>query len=111
MKLLLCCFALFVGQIQTSQNQDVVRLPPHTLSIPATDGGKMVELLYAEPVLSLPKNPPPVDAAGEPWYIDVKNFGPGDVQLTGNNGFAAHLRPKDVVRIRTVGGTYTAGRP
>jgi hypothetical protein len=111
MKLFFLCTALFMGQLQTSQNEEVVRLPPHATSIPVADGGKMVELLYAAPSLSLPKQIPATDAEGKPWYVDVRNLGPGDVALEGNRGFAVHLQPKQVVRIRTAGNTYTATRP
>src|ERR1700733_3447761 len=105
MKLLLC-LALFAGQLQTSQNEVVVRLPPHALSIPTADGGKMVELLYAAPSLSLPEQVPGVDAEGKPWFVDVKNLGPGDVAIEGARGFVVHLQPKQVVRIRKAGNTY-----
>jgi hypothetical protein len=110
MKLLLC-LALFAGQLQTSQNEVVVRLPPHVVSIPANDGGKMVELLYTAPSLSLPKRIPPVDADGKAWYVDVRNLGPGEVTVQGTEGFVVHLQPKQVVRIRTSGNTYAATKP
>jgi hypothetical protein len=83
MKLFLFCIALFVGQLQTSQNEEVVRLPPHASGISAFDGGKMVELLYAAPLLSLPKEPPRGNLKGGAWYVDVRNLGPNDVSLTG----------------------------
>jgi hypothetical protein len=110
MKLLLC-LALFAGQLQMSQNEAVVRLPPHQYSIPAIDGGKMVELLYTPPSVSLPKQIPPRDAEGKAWYVDVRNLGPGEVTLQGAGGFVVHLQPKQVVRIRASGNTYTATKP
>jgi hypothetical protein len=112
MKTLFFCIALFAGQKHTmTQDEAVVRLPPHTLAIPSSDGGKIVELLYAAPSLSLPKQIPPTDAEGKPWYVDVKNLGPGEVALDGAEGFVVHLQPKQVVRIRTAGNTYTATKP
>jgi hypothetical protein len=111
MKLFLFCVALFAGQLQTSQNEAVVRLPPHVLAIPIADGGKMVELLYAAPSLSLPKQVPSADAEGKAWYVDVRNLGPGEVALEGVEGFVVHLQPKQVVRIRAAGNTYTATKP
>jgi hypothetical protein len=110
MKLLLC-FALFAGQLQTSQKEVVVRLPPHALSIPTADGGKMVELLYAAPSLSLPEQAPAVDAEGKAWFVDVRNLGPGDVAIEGARGFVVHLQPKQVVRIRKAGNTYAVTKP
>ncbi len=102
---------LLLGQMQTSQSEAVVRLPPHTVGIPEGDGGKMVELMHAAPSLSLPKNPPRVTVAGEPWYVDIRNLGPGDVAVEGGSDFIVHLHPKDVVRIRTAGGTYSVSKP
>jgi hypothetical protein len=111
MKLFLLCIALFAGQLQTSQNEAVVRLPPHTSGIHASDGGKMVELLYAAPSLSLPKEIPAAGADGKPWYVDVRNLGPGEVALEGGDGFVVHMLPKQVVRIRAAGTTYTVTKP
>ena len=111
MKSFLFCIALFAGQLSTSQNEAVVRLPPHTLSIPTADGGKMVELLYAAPSLSLPKQIPEAGADGKAWYVDVRNLGPGEVALAGVGGFVVHLQPKQVVRIRAAGGTYLVAKP
>jgi hypothetical protein len=111
MKLFLLCLALFAGQLNTSQNEPVVRLPPHVSSIPVYDRGKMVELLYAAPSLSLPKQIPAADADGKAWYVDVRNLGPGDVALEGADGFVVHVQPKQVVRIRTAGKTYSVTKP
>jgi hypothetical protein len=71
----------------------------------------MVELLYAAPSLSLPKQIPLPDASGKAWYVDVRNLGPGEVALEGVGGFAARLLPKQVVRIRAAGNTYTVTKP
>ena len=111
MKLVLLCIALFAGQLQTSAHEDVVRLPPHTAGISSSYGGKLVELLYAAPSLTLPKQVPPADGAGKTWVVDVKNLGPGVVALEGNDGFVVHLQPKQVVRIRTAGHTYSVSTP
>jgi hypothetical protein len=111
MKLFLFCLALFAGQSNTSQNEGVVRLPPHMNTIPTTDGGKMVELLYTAPTLFLPRQVPPPDADGKPWYVDVRNLGPGEITLTGVESFVVHLQPKQVVRIRAAVNTYTATKP
>jgi hypothetical protein len=111
MKLFLFCIALFAGQLHPSQSEAVVRLPPHVSAILTSDGGKMVELLYAAPSLSLPKQIPAADAEGKPWYVDVRNLGPGEVALEGADGFVVHVQPKQVVRIRTAGSTYSVTRP
>ena len=111
MKLFLFCIALFAGQLQSSQNEVVVRLPPHVSGIPVSDGGKMVELLNAAPSLWLPKQIPAANAEGKPWYVDVRNLGPGEVVFEGADGFVVHVQPKQVVRIRTAGNTYSVTRP
>jgi hypothetical protein len=111
MKLLLFCVALFAGQSQMSQHEDVVRLPPHALEIPSSDGGKMVELLYPAPSLSLPRQIPLANAEGKAWYVDVRNLGPGEVALEAADGFVVHLQPKQVVRIRRAGNTYSVTKP
>jgi hypothetical protein len=105
MKLFLLCIALFLGQSQNSQNA-VVRLPAHTPKISASDGGRTVELLDAAPIVYLPQQPPHVSLNGVPWYVDVKNLGPGSVTLQGNNGFTVHLKPNGFVHIRSVGTGY-----
>ena len=111
MTLFLFCIALFAGQLNTSQNEAVVRLPPHVSAILTSDGGKMVELLYAAPSLSLPRRVPAADADGKAWYVDVRNLGPGEVILEGVEGFVVHLQPKQVVRIRAAVNTYTVTKP
>jgi hypothetical protein len=111
MMLFLFCLALFAGQLDTTQNEAVVRLPPHVTAIPTADGGKMVELLYAAPSLSLPKQIPAADGDGKAWYVDVRNLGPGEIALEGVGGFAVQLQPKQVVRIRAAGNTYIATKP
>jgi hypothetical protein len=111
MKLFLFSLALLAGQLQASQNEAVVRLPPHVVAIPTADGGKMVELLYTAPSLLLPRQVPPPDADGKAWYVDVRNLGPGEVTLTGVEGFVVHLQPKQVVRIRAGVNSYTATKP
>jgi hypothetical protein len=110
MKLFLLCIALFVGQSQISQN-GVVRLPAHTSKISVSDGGKTVELLDAAPIVYLPQQPPHMSFGGVPWYVDVKNPGPGSVTLRGNNNFTVHLSPNGMVHARTVATGYaTTGR-
>ena len=108
MTILWLCALLLVGQMQMPLNEDVVRLPPHASSIPGSDGGKMVELLYASPSLSLPKQFPAHDAKGEAWFVDVKNLGPAEVAVEGPRGFSVHLQPKQVVRIRAAGPSFSA---
>ena len=110
MKLFLFCIALFMGQSDTSQH-GVIRLPPHTSKISVSDGGKTVELLDAAPIVYLPQQPPHMSFNGLPWYVDVRNLGPGSVTLQGNNNFAVHLLPNGTVHVRTVATGYaTTGR-
>jgi len=111
MRLFILYAAIFALQTQLSSSEEVVRLPAHTATIPAADGGKLVELLYSPPAISLPKEPPQVGFHGAGWWVDVRNLGPGDVSLEGKGGFTAHLRPKETVRIRAAGTGYTAVRP
>jgi hypothetical protein len=114
MKAFFFCIALFVGQLQTSQAQDVLRLlPPHASSIPVTAAGKVVELLHAPPVVHLPHPAPKPDQQGNAWYVDVKNLGPNDVTIEEatepaqpGSEFALLLHAKNVARIRAVGSRY-----
>jgi hypothetical protein len=104
------CIALFVGQSQIPQNQDVIRLAPHVSEIPASDGGKTVELFDAAPLVLLPKQPPHIYLKGAPWFVDVRNLGPSNVTLQGSNGFTVHIMPNETVRIRTAGTVFAVTR-
>jgi hypothetical protein len=110
MALLLFCIALFMGQSQMSQNV-VVRLPAHASEISISDGGKTVELLDAAPIVSLPQQPPHMSFNGVPWYVNVRNLGPGKVTVRGNNGFTIHLMPNGMAHIGTVATGYSATTP
>ena len=101
MKLFLVCIALFIGQSQISQNE-IIRPPAHTSKISLSDGGRTIELIDAAPIVYLPQNPPHMSFGGVPWYVDVRNLGPGTVTLRGNNNFAVHLLPNGTVHVRTV---------
>lgn len=105
MKLVLLGAALFMGQSQVPHTS-TVRLPAHVSQISMADGGKTVELLDAAPLVSLPQQPPHVSFNGVPWYVDIKNLGPGSITLQGNNGFTVHLTPNGFVHIRSVGTGY-----
>lgn len=113
-RLFLSCVGLLLGQSQTAQSEDIVRLlPPHAFNIPATAGGEMVELLHAPSIVRLPRPAPKLDQLGNAWYVDVKNLGPDDVTIeeattTAQTAsqFVLLLHPKDIARIRAAGAGY-----
>jgi hypothetical protein len=110
MKALLLSIALLAGQLQSSQNEEVVRLPPHSLGIPVSDGGKLVELLYASSFLHLPSPPPKPDSQGNAWHVDIRNLGPNDVTIVAADRFSVHLSPRETTHIRSDGSLYLVRR-
>jgi hypothetical protein len=119
MKTLLYCTALLLGQLQSSQSEDVLRLmSPHASTIPASAGGKMVELLHAPSIVRLPRPAPKSDQTSDTWYVDVKNLGPNDVTLEDNPEsadtppqFTLLLHAKDIARVRSAGSGYELVKP
>jgi hypothetical protein len=107
MKPFLLCIVLFMGQTQPPQN-GVVRLPAHASKVSVSDGGKTVELLDAAPIVYLPQQPPHMSFGGVPWYVDIRNLGPGSVTLQGNSNFSVHLVPNGTVRVHTVATGYAS---
>jgi hypothetical protein len=88
MKLLLIGVALFISQMNTMQSKQVVHLQPHSATIEADYGGKLVELQNAPASVYLPVAPPGVDSQGNRWSVDIKNMGPGIVTLVHTSKFS-----------------------
>jgi hypothetical protein len=103
MKALMCCLVLFTGQLIGSQ--EVVRLPPGTLTIPPSYGGKLVELLNAPADLGLPSLRFS-SAKSSSWRVDIKNLGPHDVTIRSGNQLAVLLHPNESTTIVSRGSSY-----
>ena len=107
---ILCLAALMAGQMITRQSKPIVRLKPGQTVISSADGGKLVELLNAPATITLPGEPPKVDAQGNPWGVDVKNFGPQVVNIVGNTTFTTKVIVNQTVHIYSSGSTYVLKR-
>jgi hypothetical protein len=103
---ILCLAALLAGQMITRQSKPIVRLKPSQAVISSADGGKLVELLNSAATINLPGQPPKVDAQGNPWGVDVKNFGPQAVNIVGNTSFTTKVNVNQTVHIYSSGSTY-----
>jgi hypothetical protein len=110
MKVFLIYLALIAGQMNTLQDKPVVHLRPHQDLIPTEFGGDLVELVNAPAVIQLPKSAPITDSQGSPWSIDVKNLGPGTVEVVGKDEFSVHVNVGQMVHIYSNGTTYSLKR-
>jgi hypothetical protein len=110
MKTLLICLALFIGQMNTLQDKPVVHLQAHHNSIQVEFGGKLLELVNAPTVITLPATLPKLDSQGAPWSIDIKNLGPGSVTVVGKSRFGVQISVGQTVRINSSGSEYSVKR-
>lgn len=110
MKTLLICCALFIGQINSLQAKPIIYLQPHRNLIQAECGGKLLELLNAPTVISLPAVPPKLDSQGVPWSVDIKNLGPVSVTVIGKGEFSVQVSAGQSVRINSNGAEYSLKR-
>ena len=106
MRSLLIALALFAGQAITLQQKPVVHLKPHSDAIDPAFGGALLELTNAPATVHLPPSPPNGDASGNPWTIDVKNFGPAAISVVDKQGFSASLQVGQTVHILAHGKSY-----
>jgi hypothetical protein len=110
MKTLLIALALFAGQAMTLQDKPVVHLKPHTDFIPLAFGGSVVELIQSPPIIHLPAPPPKPDASGNPWTVDVKNFGPQPATVVDKGTFNAPVAVNQTIHIVSNGSIYILKR-
>ncbi len=107
MKAILISLALFAGQAMTLQQKRVVHLRPNSATIEASFGGSLLELSQAPPEVSLPPVPPQQDASGNPWVVDVKNFGPQAIKILGVHNFSTQVMVGQTIHIASNGRVYT----
>jgi hypothetical protein len=107
MRLYLIGFMLLAFQMSSLQEMPAIHLQPNRNRIEANFGGKLLELVNAPPVVSLPNVPPKVDGEGLPWRLDVKNLGPSMVTVIGVQGFSVDIKAGSTVHIVTSRGRYT----
>jgi hypothetical protein len=106
MKSLLLVLALLGAQLPSRDTEPTVVLPTKRATITADYGGKYVQLKNTPAIVNLPVAPPKPMPSGQPWYVDVINFGPGSVTLQGGTQFSVVLQPKDTVRIVASNSIY-----
>jgi hypothetical protein len=110
MKILLICFAVFVGQMGTLQDKQVVHLQPNRDFIGLEYGGDLLEVMNAPAVITLPAIPPKLDSKGNPWSVEVKNLGPRAVSVVGKNQFSVPVSVGRTVQILSNGAAYSLKR-
>ena len=109
MNALLMALSLFLFQINTMNTltaEPIAHLQPNRAAITPDFGFKLVELLNAPAAISLPGTPPPANAQGTAWLVDVKNLGPGAVKINGKANFTVSLLPGQTVHIKSDGARY-----
>lgn len=106
MKNLFVALALFAGQAMTLQDKPIVHLKPHTDLILPEFRGSLVEISQAPPVVYLPPSPPKSDPDGNPWTVDVKNFGPAPVTVVDKGPFSAQVSVNQTIHIYSNGSIY-----
>ena len=100
-------FLFQVSSMNTLVPEPVVHLQPNRPAITADFGFKLVQLLNAPATISLPGTPPPANAQGTAWLVDVKNLGPGVVKINGKSNFTVSLLPGQTVHIKSDGTRYS----
>jgi hypothetical protein len=111
MRMLAAICILAAGQLMSLQPKQVVYLPPHKNAIEVRFNGCVLELINSPGVIHLPANPPRPNAKGEEWSIEVKNFGPRPVTITGDKThFNTVIRVGQTLRIDSNGSEYLLKR-
>lgn len=106
MRSLFLALVLFAGQAVTMPDEPVVHLKPHTNTIDPAFRGSLVELSNTPATIYLPASVPPADANGNPWAVDVKNFGPAAVAILGKQNFNTIVNVNQTVHILVNGHGY-----
>ncbi len=106
MKSLLLCAAIIAGQMITLQDRPVVHLAPNRSSISGDFGGKILELINAPAMVSLPADPPRLDSKGKPWSLDIRNLGPAQVTIMGKQHFSVSVSVGRTVHVVWNGTMY-----
>jgi len=107
MKNLILLLALVAGQANTLQDRPVVRLQPHRDTIGTDFGGKLLKLDHAPALLRLPPKAPKLDDDGNPWSVEIKNFGPGPVTVADQSKFKVEITVGQTVFIYSSGAGYS----
>jgi hypothetical protein len=106
MRTLLTSLALVVAQMNSLQEKTVVHLEPHSGAIQANFGGKVLELREAPTIIYLPMAPPKLDSQGNSWSVDIKNLGPGEVNVVGTNQFELRIVVGKTAHVFSNGTSY-----
>jgi hypothetical protein len=107
MRVLLISLALVVAQMNSLQEKAVVHLEPHSGAIQVNFGGKLLELREAPTIIYLPMAPPRLDSQGNPWSVDIKNLGPGAVNVVGTNQFELRVVVGKTAHVFSNGTSYS----
>ena len=99
MKSMLFALIFLAGQAITMQDKPAVHLKPHSNAIEPVFRGMLVELSYAPATVYLPAPPPPPDNDGNPWSVDVKNFGPMPVTIVDKQNFNTTVSVNQTIHI------------
>ena len=107
MRTLLTSLAFFFAQMNSLQEKPVVHLELHSGAIQANFGGKVLELRDAPTIIYLPMTPPKLDSQGNSWSVDIKNLGPGAVNVVGTNQFEMRVVVGKTAHMFSNGTSYS----
>lgn len=106
LRTLLISVALILGQLNALHDKPIVHLLPHSNTIRADDGGKLLELINAPSTVGLPKLPLKLDDQGNQWRIQIKNLGPSSVTIVDSGHFRLEINVGQTVQIYSNGTEY-----
>jgi len=106
MKSMFLVLALLAGQAIAMQDKPIVHLKPHSNTIDQRFRGSLVELSNSPSTVYLPASLPPPDSSGNPWSVDVKNFGPAAVTIVGKQDFTTTVGVSQTIHIEVNGQGY-----
>ena len=106
MKHMLFALIFITGQAITMQEKPVIHLKPHSNTIDPAFRGSLVELSNAPATVYLPASPPAPDTNGDPWSVDVKNFGPAPVTIVSKQNFNTTISVNQTIHILANGQGY-----
>ena len=106
MKSMLFALIFIAAQAVMIQDKPVVHFKPHTNAIEPSFGESLGVLSNAPATVNLPASLPAPDADGNPWSVDVKNFGPSPVTIVGKQDFNTTVSVGQTIHILVNGQGY-----
>lgn len=95
----LLCAMLLLGQMISNTPRPEYHLQNHRGVVLASFGGGTLQLMNGPDVVSMPQEPPRLDANNQPWTLDVHNLGPKDATMIWKTRFNAKVKVGQTIHI------------